>query len=193
MTVGAPLKILQPASSTPCGSRFSVVVYSVWASPLSDVVFPSFPLSTSSSPSLNCSLLDSLGQPRWSCDVRVPFQFASFHWSQEVFTRPMAFPNLAFTPSLAMWSLYKMLRNLRKHLISSAFILLSMSAVMVHVSHAYKNTDMARERISVILEVMVMFLSFQMTFSFVTATVVWAILDSTSGLDPPGSLNWYYR
>ena len=29
-----------------------------------------------------------------------------------------------------------------------------------------------------------MFLSFQMTFSLVTAAVVWAILDSTSGLDP---------
>ena len=59
-----------------------------------------------------------------------------------------------------------------------------MSAVMVHVSHAYKNMDMARERISLILELMAMFLSFQMTFSLVTAAVVWAVLDSTSGLDP---------
>ena len=55
---------------------------------------------------------------------------------------------------------------------------------MVHVSHAYKNMDMARERISLILELMAMFLSFQMTFSLVTAAVVWAILESTSGLDP---------
>ena len=55
---------------------------------------------------------------------------------------------------------------------------------MVHVSHAYKNMDMARERISLILELMAMFLSLQMTFSLVTATVVWAILESTSGLDP---------
>ena len=55
---------------------------------------------------------------------------------------------------------------------------------MVHVSHAYKNMDMARERISLIFELMAMFLSFQMTFSLVTAAVVWAILDSTSGLDP---------
>ena len=44
--------------------------------------------------------------------------------------------------------------------------------------------DMARERISLTLELIPMFLSFQMTFSFVTAPVVWAILDSTSGLDP---------
>ena len=59
-----------------------------------------------------------------------------------------------------------------------------MSAVMVHVSRAYKNMDMARERISLILELMVMLLLFQMTFSLVTAAVVLAILESTSGLDP---------
>ena len=66
-----------------------------------------------------------------------------------------------------------------------------MSAVMVHVSHAYKNMDMARERISLILELMVMFLSFQMTFSLVTTAVVWAVLDSTSGLDPSSAIRYY--
>ena len=71
-----------------------------------------------------------------------------------------------------------------KNLISNACILLSMSAVTVHVSRAYKNMDMARERISLILELMAMFLSFQMTSSLVTAAVVWAILESTSGLYP---------
>ena len=96
----------------------------------------------------------------------------------------MAFPILAFTFSLVMWSLYEIPRSLRKHLISNACILLSMSAVMVRISHAYKNMDMARERISLILELMAMFLSFQMTFTLVIAAVVWAILDSTSGLDP---------
>ena len=96
----------------------------------------------------------------------------------------MAFPVPAFTSSLAMWSLYEIPRTLQKHLISNACILLSMSAVMVYVSHAYKNMDMVREHISLILELMVMFLLFQMTFSLVTAAVVWAILDSTSGLDP---------
>ena len=45
--------------------------------------------------------------------------------------------------------------------------------------------DMARERIGLILELMAMFLLFQMIFSLVTAAVVWAILDSTSGLVPP--------
>ena len=72
---------------------------------------------------------------------------------------------------------------MRKHLISEACIL-SMSAVMVHVSQAYENMDMAREHISLILELMAMILSFQMTFSLVTAAVVWRIQDSTSCLDP---------
>ena len=43
---------------------------------------------------------------------------------------------------------------------------------------------MTRERISLIVELMAMFLSFKMTFGLVTAAVVWAILDSASGLDP---------
>ena len=37
--------------------------------------------------------------------------------------------------------------------------------------------DMTRERASLILEPMAMFLLFQMTFSLVTAAVVWAILE----------------
>ena len=36
-----------------------------------------------------------------------------------------------------------------------------------------KNMDMARECISLIMELMVMFLLFQMTFSLVTAAVIW--------------------
>ena len=59
-----------------------------------------------------------------------------------------------------------------------------MFAVLVHVSHAKRKMDMAREGISLILELMAMFLSFQMTFSLVTAAVVWAILDGISGSDP---------
>ena len=51
----------------------------------------------------------------------------------------------------------------------------------VHVSHAYKNRDMTRERISLTLETMAMFLSCQMTFNLVTAAV---ILESTSDFDP---------
>ena len=112
-----------------------------------------------------------------------------YHFSLRLFTAvrssysPMAFPILAFTSSLIMWSLYEIPRSLRKRLISNACILLSMSAVMVRASHAHKNMDMAREPISLILELMAMFLSFQMTFSLVTAALVWDILDSTSGLE----------
>ena len=49
----------------------------------------------------------------------------------------MAFPIVVFTSSLVMWSLYRILRSLWKHLISRACILFSMSAVTVHISHAY--------------------------------------------------------
>ena len=75
----------------------------------------------------------------------------------------ISFPILAFTSSLVMWSLYEIPSSLRKHLISNACTLLSVSAVTAHASHAYKNTDMARECISLILKLMAMFLSFQMT------------------------------
>ena len=101
------------------------------------------------------------------------------HFSLRLFTAvrrssnsPMAFPILAFTSSLVMLSLYETPRSLWKHLISNACILLSMSSIMVHDSHAYKNMDMAGERISLILELMAMFLSFQMTSSLVNAAVV---------------------
>ena len=57
-------------------------------------------------------------------------------------------------------------------------------AVTVNVSHAYKNMDLARERISLILEPKEMFLSFQTTFSLVIA----AILESTSGYDPSSDI-----
>ena len=100
---------------------------------------------------------------KWSCDV---FQFAFFTDVRRSSYGPMAFPVLAFTSSLVMRSLYAIPRSFRKHLISNACIL-SLSAVRVHVSHAYKNMDMARERISLVLELMAMFLSFQMTLAVV--------------------------
>ena len=67
-----------------------------------------------------------------------------YHFSLRLFTDvrrssygPMAFPIQSFTCSLVMCSLYEIPRSFLKHLISNACILLSMSAVMVHVSHAY--------------------------------------------------------
>ena len=56
------------------------------------------------------------------------------------------------------------------------------SAVTVHDSQAYRKMDMTRERISRILELREMLLSFQTGFNLVNAAVVCAILESISGL-----------
>ena len=55
----------------------------------------------------------------------------------------------------------------------------------VHDSQAYRKIDVTRERISRILELGEMLMSFQTGFSFVNAAVVCAILESISGLEPP--------
>ena len=65
-----------------------------------------------------------------------------------------------------------------------ACILLWSSAVRVHYSQAYRKMDVTRERISHILELREILLSFQTGFSFVSAAVVCAILESISGLEP---------
>ena len=54
----------------------------------------------------------------------------------------------------------------------------------VHDSHVYKNMDVTRERISRILELREILLSFQTGFNLVNAAVVCAILESISGLEP---------
>ena len=61
---------------------------------------------------------------------------------------------------------------------------LSWSAVSVHDSHAYRNMEMTRARISFIFDLSVMFLSFQIVFSLFIAADVCAILDMISGFDP---------
>ena len=54
----------------------------------------------------------------------------------------------------------------------------------VHDSQAYRKIDVTRERISRILELREMFLSFQTGFNLVNAAVVCAILESISGFEP---------
>ena len=54
----------------------------------------------------------------------------------------------------------------------------------VHDSQAYRKMDVTRERISRILELREMFLSFQTGFSLVNVAVVCAILESIAGLKP---------
>ena len=54
----------------------------------------------------------------------------------------------------------------------------------VHDSQAYKKMDVTRKRISHILELREILLSFQTGFNLVNAAVVCAILESISGLEP---------
>ena len=72
-------------------------------------------------------------------------------------------------------------RSFLGHLISMVCILLSVSAVSVQDSQAYRNMDMTRERISLIFELSAIFLSFQMVLSCVSAAVTWTILVRSSG------------
>ena len=54
----------------------------------------------------------------------------------------------------------------------------------VHDSQAYRKMDVTRERISRILELREILLSYQTGFNLVNAAVVCAILESISGLGP---------
>ena len=54
----------------------------------------------------------------------------------------------------------------------------------VHNSQAYRKMDVARERMSRVLELREILLSFQTGFNLVNAAVVHAILASISGLEP---------
>ena len=55
--------------------------------------------------------------------------------------------------------------------------------VMDHDSQAYRKMDVTRERISRILELREILLSFQTGFNLFNAVVVCAILESISGLE----------
>ena len=65
-----------------------------------------------------------------------------------------------------------------------ACFLLWSSALRVHDSQAYRKMDVTRERISRILELREILLSFQTDFNLVNAAVACAILESISGLEP---------
>ena len=54
----------------------------------------------------------------------------------------------------------------------------------VYDSQSYRKMDVTRKRISHILELREILLSFQIGFNFVNAAVVCAILESISGLEP---------
>ena len=91
---------------------------------------------------------------------------------------PIACWILAQTSVLVRWSLYEMHSILLQHFISMASVLLCTSGVRVHDSQAYRKMDVTRERISCILELREILLSFQTGFNLVNAAVVCAILES---------------
>ena len=71
-----------------------------------------------------------------------------------------------------------------------ACILLWNSAVRVHDSQVYRKMDVTRERISRILELREILLSFQTGFNLVSAAVVCASPESISGFEPSSVCNW---
>ena len=80
---------------------------------------------------------------------------------------------------LVTWSLREMRCILQWHLIiSMACILLRSSAVRVHDSQACRKMDVTGERISRILELREILLSFQTGFDLVNTANVCAILES---------------
>ena len=135
-------------------------------------------LSASSSFSFHCVLKVCLEtwpnhlNFRFLTRIRSPSYFSMAAW---IFLR---------TSSLVTLSLYEMFNSLRKHLISKTCVLFSNSAVKVHDSQIYRNMEMSRERISFTFEPRDMLLSLQMSFSFVTAAVAYAILERIAGLEP---------
>ena len=115
--------------------------------------------------------------------MTIPLQFASLYDGQEVFAWSDCLLDLGRTSSLVTWFLYEMRGVLRKHLISMACILWS-SAVRVHDSQGYRKMGVTRERISCILELREILLSFPTGFNLVSAAVVCAILERIAGLEP---------
>ena len=65
-----------------------------------------------------------------------------------------------------------------------ARILLCSFAERVHDSKAYREVEVTWERISGILELREMLLSFQTGFNLVNAVIVCATLENISGLEP---------
>ena len=90
---------------------------------------------------------------------------------------------LLWTSLLVAWSLYDILGCKESFDCTSFPWIVCSLAVRVHVSHTHRNIDTS-DRISLILDRRVMFLSFHIGFSLVIAAVVWAILEIISGLDP---------
>ena len=149
--------------------------------------------------SSHCFLCLPLRLPPWTVPCRIvlasPDDRATclYHFSLCLFTEvrrssygPMMFLILAFTSSLAVISV----PFTEEFAETSHLQCLYPSFTVCCYGPSFTCIQKYGQRISLILELMVMFLSFQMTFSLVTAAVVWAILESK--YFRLGSLIWYY-
>ena len=125
----------------------------------------------------------SFCKSRSTCDMPIPLPFASFYSGQEFFIGSNGFPNPASHLFVGDVVFAQDAKETSELLISTVCIFLSISAVNVQVSQEYKNIDTTRERNSLIFQRRSMFLSSQMILSFVSAAMVWAILEHISGMD----------
>ena len=137
--------------------KFSITIYE------DTIIFFTFPINRKDrwgtiDDFLTSSLHDSLfSTALWESANSIPVHSLMLS-SHLFFCLPLRL--LLWTASLVTWSFYDMRKIFRKHLISMARILFCISAERAHVSEAYRKMDMTRERISLIFELTVMFLSF---------------------------------
>ena len=115
--------------------------------------------------------------------MTIPLQFASLYDRTEVFVWSDCLLDLGTDFLVANMVLYEMCSIFLWYLISMACILLWSSAMRVHDSQVYGKMDVTRERISHILELREILLSFQTVFNLVSAAVFCANLESVAGLE----------
>ena len=130
------------------------------ACPFPDLVFPPLPLSALSSSPFHCALQDGFGQTWWMGDMTIPVQFVSLYDHQEVFvwsnclldlSKDFLVGNMVF-----VWDVWYLVVAPHFH----GLFLLWSSAVRVNDSQAYRKMDVTRVRISRILELREILLSF---------------------------------
>ena len=114
----------------------------------------------------------------------IPLHFASFYSGQEFFVGSNGFPNPASHLFVGDVVFVRDAKGTSETFQFHCLYFLSIFAVNVQVSQEYENMDMTRERNSLIFELKSMILSSQMTLSFVSAAMVWAVLERISGMDP---------
>ena len=139
--------------------------------PIPNVIFPSFSLSASLSPSPYSALEDCLGKSRGACYMPIPPHFASFNSGQEFFVGSNGFPNPASHLFVGAVVSVRDAKETSETAHSTVCIFLFISAVNVQVSQKYKNMDMIKERNRLIFELRSMFLSSQMILSFVSVAM----------------------